>query len=347
MTPKVSIILPIYNVEKYLDRCMNSLLEQTLKEIEIIMVDDGSPDKCPALCDEYAKKDSRIKVVHKKNEGLGLARNSGLDVATGEYIAFLDSDDYVDINTYGKLYDTAIENGKPQAIFCGLNKVNDTGKVYAGHSDYDVFTPITGNESCKRVAAEMVARLDKVRKPKYFMSVWHAIYKRDFLEQNGIKFCSEREFMSEDIIFHINFFSYADNIVYIPDRLIYYCDNGASLSRSFDRNRFGRYVGMYHKIQELMHHYNYPKEYLLSAHKYIIIASRGCIYSFFNNIPGKNERMEYIREITGKRDLWNIVRKSGVRRILATPLLLYYIPLIFGVHSILYMYCNKKTKKSL
>lgn len=94
--PKVSIIVPIYNVEKYLDRCMASLLNQTLEDIEIIMVDDGSPDRCPKMCDEYAKKDSRVKVVHKKNGGLGYARNSGLDVATGEYVAFVDSDDYVD-----------------------------------------------------------------------------------------------------------------------------------------------------------------------------------------------------------------------------------------------------------
>lgn len=96
--PKVSIILPIYNVEKYLDRCMESLLNQTLEDIEIIMVDDGSPDNCPQMCDEYAKKDNRVKVVHKKNAGLGFARNSGLDVAKGEYIAFVDSDDYVGLN---------------------------------------------------------------------------------------------------------------------------------------------------------------------------------------------------------------------------------------------------------
>ena len=95
MKPKVSIIVPVYNVEKYLDRCMESLLNQTLKDIEIILVDDGSPDNCPQICDEYAKKDSRVKVVHKVNAGLGYARNSGLDVASGEYVAFVDSDDYV------------------------------------------------------------------------------------------------------------------------------------------------------------------------------------------------------------------------------------------------------------
>ena len=97
MNPKVSIVVPVYRVECYLDRCVQSLVNQTLKEIEIILVDDGSPDKCPQMCDEYAKKDYRVKVIHKQNAGLGMACNSGIEVATGDYIAFCDSDDYVDV----------------------------------------------------------------------------------------------------------------------------------------------------------------------------------------------------------------------------------------------------------
>ena len=97
---KVSIIIPVYNVEKYLDKCIQSAINQTLQDIEIILVDDESPDNCPQMCDDYAKRDGRIKVVHKKNGGLGFARNSGLEIATGEYVTFLDSDDFVDLDTY-------------------------------------------------------------------------------------------------------------------------------------------------------------------------------------------------------------------------------------------------------
>ena len=92
---KFSIIVPIYKVEEYLDRCVESLIRQTEKDIEIILVDDGSPDSCPAMCDEWAKKDERIRVVHKENGGLSDARNAGLNIATGEYVLFVDSDDYV------------------------------------------------------------------------------------------------------------------------------------------------------------------------------------------------------------------------------------------------------------
>jgi len=102
--PKVSIIIPCYGVEKYLDRCMDSILKQTLNDIEIILVDDGSPDRVPEMCDNYASRDPRIRVIHKPNAGLGYARNSGLEIATGEFVAFVDSDDYIDIGMYEALY---------------------------------------------------------------------------------------------------------------------------------------------------------------------------------------------------------------------------------------------------
>ena len=91
----VSVIVPVYKVENILHYCIDSILNQTYKDFELILVDDGSPDRCPKMCDDYAKKDSRIKVVHKKNGGLSDARNAGMAVATGEYISFIDSDDYV------------------------------------------------------------------------------------------------------------------------------------------------------------------------------------------------------------------------------------------------------------
>ena len=107
--PKISLIVPCYNVERYLDTCVKSLVEQTLEDIEIILVNDLSPDRVPEMCDKWASNDRRVKVIHKKtNEGLGYARNSGLDIATGEYVAFIDSDDYVDTKMYEMLYNLSL-----------------------------------------------------------------------------------------------------------------------------------------------------------------------------------------------------------------------------------------------
>lgn len=105
----VSVVLPIYNVEKYLNRCVKSVVNQSYKNLEIILVDDGSPDNCPTLCEDWAKKDSRIKVVHKKNAGLGYARNTGIENATGEYICFFDSDDYIALDAIEKAYSLAVK----------------------------------------------------------------------------------------------------------------------------------------------------------------------------------------------------------------------------------------------
>ena len=120
----ISVIVPVYKVEKYLGKCMDSILAQTYKNLEIILVDDGSPDRCPILCDEYAQKDKRIKVVHKKNGGVSSARNVGLDIASGDLIAFVDSDDYVQCDMYQKLLEK-IDNAGSDVVIGGYNIVRN------------------------------------------------------------------------------------------------------------------------------------------------------------------------------------------------------------------------------
>ena len=107
--PKISVIVPVYKVEKYLDKCVESIVNQTYKNLEIILVDDGSPDNCPAMCDEWAEKDERIRVIHKENGGLADARNAGMDIATGDYIGFVDSDDWIEPNMYEVLLKNALK----------------------------------------------------------------------------------------------------------------------------------------------------------------------------------------------------------------------------------------------
>ena len=137
----ISIIVPIYNVEDYLKRCIDSILGQTYKNLEVILVDDGSPDKCGKICEEYKLIDSRIKVIHKKNGGLSSARNNGLDIATGDFIGFVDSDDYIERNMYESLIE-ALNNNNADIATCGIiredtntqHKINirtpNTEKVY-------------------------------------------------------------------------------------------------------------------------------------------------------------------------------------------------------------------------
>ena len=129
-TPLISVIVPVYHVEQYLDRCVSSILEQTYDHLEVILIDDGSPDSCPRLCDEWAEKDPRVRVIHQENGGVSSARNAGLDAATGDYIAFVDSDDAIRPNYFETLYALLTEHQAELSI-CKMLVVDEEGKVMA------------------------------------------------------------------------------------------------------------------------------------------------------------------------------------------------------------------------
>ena len=135
----VSIIIPVYKVEKYLSKCIESIFKQTYFDLELILVDDGSPDNCPMICDEYAKKDSRIRVIHKKNGGLSDARNAGLEIATGEYIGFVDSDDWIEFNMWPNSGNTNFHlhfyANKESNFTCGGSGLNWTQKTFTWTSE--------------------------------------------------------------------------------------------------------------------------------------------------------------------------------------------------------------------
>jgi len=126
--PIISIIVPVYKTEKYLPRCVDSILRQTFTDFECILIDDGSPDSCPAICDEYALKDSRIVVIHQKNAGVSAARNAGLDIAQGEWIGFVDSDDWCDTDMFRVLYDNAVKYDADVSI-CGWRRIKSNGEI--------------------------------------------------------------------------------------------------------------------------------------------------------------------------------------------------------------------------
>lgn len=246
--PKVSVIIPCYGVEKYLNRCLTSTTNQSIRDIEIILVDDGSPDKVPQMCDDWASKDERIRVIHKQNAGLGFARNSGLDVAQGEYIAFLDSDDFVDLKMYEALYTTAIEKNA-DAVFCGFRK-EFKPNVFVDVRECSEYTEYM-DENVKALIPDFIAAPPYSKKEyKFEMSVWHSIYKNDLIQKHNLRFISEREFASEDIPFQIDFLTYAKKIGFIPDILHTYCFNGGSLTKKVSFEKYEKIKNLYKLLFE-------------------------------------------------------------------------------------------------
>lgn len=249
----VSIIVPVYKVEKYLDRCINSLVNQTLKNIEIILVDDGSPDSCPEMCEGWAKKDGRIKVIHKENQGLGHARNTGLSAATGEYIGFADSDDYVAEDMYEKLFSAAKSENADIAMcgFCCVGGIMTEKKDARENINcFDKYTVFRGKEINGLMLDISGAKPDERQDSKYGFSSVKNIYRAETLKKNNIRFLSERKVASEDVFFLLDFLLKAECAVGIPGAYYYYCRNGESLSKSYRGDRFEKCILIIDGINE-------------------------------------------------------------------------------------------------
>lgn len=247
--PKISIIVPVYNVEKYLQRCINSLIDQTLKDIEIILVDDESPDNCPRLCDNYAKSNDRIKVVHKRNEGLGYARNSGLDVATGEYVMFVDSDDTIETDSCEQFYNAA-KAYDADIVTGNFNNEVSSGK-WKKTEQPEGLQILKGNE-VYHYMLDMIASAPCINAERlYPVSVCITCIKRALIESIGLRFKSERQVASEDTIFKAILLKHTQILVRLPYAFYFYHINDSSLTHTFDINKFYKLKNLYAELNNI------------------------------------------------------------------------------------------------
>lgn len=261
-TPKISIIVPVYNTEQYLKQCIDSITSQTLEDIEIIIVDDGSKEECAKLCDELAVTDPRIKVIHKINGGLGLARNSGLEVASGEYVGFVDSDDYIKPEMYEALYTAASKNDADLAIsgicFVGGNTFSQAGDYSEKH--YFTEDTVFEGDGIKELLLGAVGALPQYPEDsRYGVSVCKNIFKRSLLSEEKIEFFSERKIISEDTLFTVDYIKRAKKAVGIHGAFYCYRRNDTSLSKSYRSDRFEKVLIF---LKELEEHIKdvFPKE---------------------------------------------------------------------------------------
>ncbi len=313
--PKLSIVVPVYNTEKYLRRCMDSITNQTLKDIEIIIVDDGSKENCAILCDELSKADSRIKVVHKKNGGLGFARNSGIEAATGEYIGFVDSDDYIEMTMYETLYNVAKKNDADLCLsgicFVGGNMFSEAGtdkrKVYFGEET--VFKKEDMKELLLGVIGALPSEPDDSR---YGVSVCKNIFKASVLREKGIRFLSEREILSEDTLFMVDYIKAAESAVGTPGAYYCYCRNEDSLSKAYKKDRFEKSIVFLDEIEKRIADTVKKDEYKLYLDR--LIQGFGRILCSQEIIHARNEKIKFsylkkrLKEICTEEKIQNVLK---------------------------------------
>jgi glycosyltransferase involved in cell wall biosynthesis len=260
MDKKISIIVPVYKVEEFLGRCVDSLVNQTYRNIEIILVDDKSPDKCPEICDALAKTDSRIKVIHKeKNEGLGFARNTGIDNASGDYILFIDSDDYLSLKTCEITKAKLDETKSDICCFCCAdiykdkivnNTVTENELIFENDEIITSFLPrcIASDESSGESEIGISANM--------------VLYKASLFETGTLRFVSEREFVNEDLLFRIELCKYVKKAIVLPDNLYFYFHNSGTLTTNYKENRFEASCKIFNKVNAMIEDLNCRELYI-------------------------------------------------------------------------------------
>ena len=232
---KVSVIVPVYNVEKYLPKCLDSIVGQTYENLEIICVDDGSPDNSAEILRNYAEKDNRIKVISKENNGLSSARNAGMEIATGEYIVFVDSDDWIDENTIESAVSVA-ENEGFDMVMWGYTREYKYQSVEKHIFDGD--RCFNRDETRffvhRRMAGLLKEELSEPENGDSIVTAWGKLYNTKKIKDNNLQFVDTKIIGTEDVLFNIYYFGLVDNCKFINQPFNHYRkDNETSLTRSY------------------------------------------------------------------------------------------------------------------
>ena len=250
----ISVVVPIYKVEKYLQKCVSSITGQTYKNLEIILVDDGSPDNCPVLCDSLAKTDKRIKVIHKPNGGLSDARNEGIKIATGKFITFVDSDDYLNLNFIETLYHNLTETGSDVSI-CNFQDVYENEKVDIRLKETSEILTFDNSNKFEQLYKDLRLR---------FVTAWGKLYRKDIFDK--VKYpvgkINEDEFVCHHILSPCNKVCYSDVKYY------YYLQRENSIMhQKYSKRNLDVFDGLYDRI--LFFKENYPPLELESVYNYL------------------------------------------------------------------------------
>ena len=289
----VTVVVPIYNVEKFLDRCINSIVSQTYSEIKLVFVDDGSPDECARMCDEWAARDSRIRVIHKKNAGLGMARNSGLDITAGDYVFFIDSDDYLDAKTVESCVKRAEEDDsdlvKYGMVIEDLNGIVSTRipcvekDFYCGTEIMDYFLPAA-------IASDSITG----KQTALGMSSCCLMYSMRVINEAHWRYVSEREIISEDYYSLLDLFAFVSRVSVIKEGFYHYWVNTNSLSRSYKKDRYSKICDCHKAMVKLAEGRGYPEKVISAIHSQIFGSIIGALKMImYSNLSFSGTMTEY------------------------------------------------------
>lgn len=261
MDSLISIIVPVYNTENYLEKCLYSLVNQTYKNIEIIIVDDGSPDNSMNIIQKFVLADNRVKVISQKNQGLSGARNTGMNNANGDYIMFIDSDDWIEIDTCEKAINASEKYNADVVFWSYIKEFSDSQK---DNYLFDKTKIIWSEKNINQLSRRMVGLVgDELANPQSIdnlVTAWGKLYKKSVI--GDVRFTDTKIIGTEDALFNIEVFLGINSAVYIPDLLSHYRkDNESSLTHNYKKKLVSRWREMYSRIKFLLDRNDMSREY--------------------------------------------------------------------------------------
>lgn len=314
----VSIIVPIFKVEEYLHKCIESIIGQTYKNIEIILVDDGSPDSCPGICDEYAQKDERIKVLHKRNEGLVKARQDGLGIATGDYIQFVDGDDWIDVEFTAKMLDY-IEKYNLDIVMCGYYLCSEE---YVEGSSYFAEGFYGRNEIVTQIFPKMICT-DRYFEFGIVPMVWNKLYRKELLLKRLPDVNPQISFGEDAACFYPLMLD-INSIFIIKEPLYFYRQNNNSMTRAFGNNQTENTIALIKYLNAVMLGNDSLKDIFQNqVDRYLFITTEGNLVNTaragFGHVFLKRWRQMYqfvketkLREAVKRQNMQEIPIKSRI-----------------------------------
>ncbi len=282
----ISVIIPVYKVEKYLCRCVDSVLEQTYTNMEIILVDDGSPDNCPVMCEEYARQDSRVKVIHQENAGLSGARNAGIDMAQGQWLAFVDSDDYLAADFLERLYQACVDTGSSLSV-CRWEYVRGETIPEHGTGETRVYT-----------GREMLANL-YVPDGAYFVVAWNKLYRKELFED--IRYPLGKIHEDEATTYRI--YDKVKKAAYVDRSLYGYFVTPVSITRGFNPKRMDWVTAVAERL-DFFEQKGYT-ELMVPGLQALADGSIDIWFGLRDQLPGSEKQQEEIRTLI----------REGLRRV--------------------------------
>lgn len=302
-SPVISIIVPIYNMDSYLRRCLDSLLAQTMTEIEIIAVNDGSTDTSLKILSDYKRKDERIIIINKENEGVSAARNDGISLAKGEFIGFVDPDDWVSSDMYENLYQRA-KNGTTDIIMCSYFREFGT---HSKEKKFNLSDLVTYEESeiKKTVLRKLVGPINEEKGNPELLdawgTVWTKLYRAELLKENEIRFTNLSEIgTNEDLLFNIEAFFYAKNFEFINAPFYHYWrENNNSVTSGYKPHLMDQWFTLFNKIESFFEKQNMNMDIHLALNNRICIGTLGLGLNTISkaNVESHAKKMRKINNI--------------------------------------------------